>query len=92
MIPSAGRCCGLFPYITTHRFVIRDDSIRRPVLRLVPALSSAAQQLADELAASNGSQSTPLMERLSGRGTFSGSAGEAVVYGMSALLASTYAL
>eukprot|EP00965_Chrysotila_dentata_P017609 585026-Pleurochrysis_carterae.AAC.1 len=36
-------------------------------------LAGAAQQLADELG--GGGASTPLMERLNGRGTFSGSAG-----------------
>jgi len=50
------------------------------VLRLIPALSSAAQQLAEELAAEGGS--TPMQERLQQRGTFSGSAGEVIVYGV----------
>ena len=51
-----------------------------PTLQLVPALCESAQQLADELAA--GSGSSPLIERLMARGTYSGSAGEAVVYGV----------
>lgn len=52
-----------------------------PVLRLVSALDDAAQQLAEELGAGAAS-STPLVNRLQARGTFSGSAGEAVVYGV----------
>jgi len=51
-----------------------------PVLRLVPALNSVAQQLAEEFAA--GKEPTQLMERMKARGTFSGSAGEAIVYGV----------
>mmetsp|Transcript_17065 Transcript_17065/g.47479 ORF Transcript_17065/g.47479 Transcript_17065/m.47479 type:complete len:1481 (-) Transcript_17065:749-5191(-) len=51
-----------------------------PVLRMVKALDSAAQQAAEEL--SEGKTVTPLVNRLHARGTFSGSAGEAVVYGV----------
>jgi len=51
-----------------------------PTLRLVAALDDAAQQAAEELAA--GKQPTDLTTRLSSRGTFSGSAGEAIVYGV----------
>jgi actinin alpha len=52
-----------------------------PVLRLVSALDDAAQQLAEELG-SGAASTTPLVNRLQARGTFSGSAGEAVVYGV----------
>lgn len=54
-----------------------------PVLRLVRALDEAAQQLAEELSAGGAKPATtPLTTRLNSRGTFSGAAGEAVVYGV----------
>mmetsp|Transcript_27072 Transcript_27072/g.64442 ORF Transcript_27072/g.64442 Transcript_27072/m.64442 type:complete len:1509 (-) Transcript_27072:202-4728(-) len=55
----------------------------RPALRLLHPLSEAAQQLAEEVAASaegRGKHNTSLEERLKARGKWAGAGGEAVVY------------
>ena len=55
----------------------------RPALRLLHPLSEAAQQLAEEVAASaegRGKHNTSLEERLKSRGKWAGAGGEAVVY------------
>ena len=59
---------------------LRKAKGKLPTLRHVAALDDAAQQAAEELAA--GKQPTDLATRLSSRGTFLGSAGEAIVYGI----------